>query len=95
MAHLVLVLNRYLTIINVGKKKLEEQPVLFSTEILYEQLSKSRFALGNFVGFDDQDLIFFQNPTTAVSNIIFSPTSNETLFEVFLTTFNKHFILFF
>ncbi|MBH10571.1 MAG: aminotransferase [Candidatus Marinimicrobia bacterium] len=54
------------------QKKLEEQPVLFSTEILYEQLSKSRIALGNFVGCDDQDLIFFQNPTTAVSNIIFS-----------------------
>ncbi len=54
------------------QKKLEQQPVLFSTEIVYEQLRQSRTALGDFVGCDEQDLIFFQNPTTAVSNIIFS-----------------------
>ena len=54
------------------QKKLEYQPVLFSTEIVYEQLRQSRIALGDFVGCDEQDLIFFQNPTTAVSNIIFS-----------------------
>ena len=54
------------------QKKLEQQPVLFSTDIVYKQLKKSRTALGGFVGCDEQDLIFFQNPTTAVSNIILS-----------------------
>ena len=54
------------------QKKLEQQPVLFSTETVYEQLEQSRTALGDFVGCHEQDLVFFQNPTTAVSNIIFS-----------------------
>jgi len=54
------------------QKKLEQQPVLFSTETVYEQLRQSRTALGDFVGCHEQDLVFFQNPTTAVSNIIFS-----------------------
>lgn len=54
------------------QKKLEQQPVLFSTETVYRQLKESRIALGKFLGCNDDDLVFFQNPTAAVSNIIFS-----------------------
>ena len=52
------------------QRELEKQPVKFFTKILYEKLEYSRKKLSNFIGCDHDELIFFQNPTTAVSNII-------------------------
>ena len=52
------------------QRELEKQPVKFFTKVLYEKLEKSRKRLSNFIGCDHDELIFFQNPTTAVSNII-------------------------
>ena len=52
------------------QRQLEIQPVKFFTKVLYEKLEYSRKKLSNFIGCDHDELIFFQNPTTAVSNII-------------------------
>ena len=52
------------------QRELEIQPVKFFTKVLYEKLEYSRKKLSNFIGCDHDELIFFQNPTTAVSNII-------------------------
>ena len=52
------------------QSELEKQPVNFFTKILYPELEKSRRSVANFLGCDQNELIFFQNPTTAVSNII-------------------------
>jgi len=52
------------------QRELERQPVKFFTKVLYEKLEYSRKKLSNFIGCDHDELIFFQNPTTAVSNII-------------------------
>jgi len=52
------------------QRELEKQPVKFFTKVLYEKLENSRKKLSNFIGCDHDELIFFQNPTTAVSNII-------------------------
>lgn len=52
------------------QRALEKQPVKFFTKVLYEKLENSRKKLSNFIGCDHDELIFFQNPTTAVSNII-------------------------
>tara|TARA_B100001250_G_scaffold223188_1_gene191345 strand:+ start:26 stop:1153 length:1128 start_codon:yes stop_codon:yes gene_type:complete len=59
------------------QRKLETQPVKFFTEILYEKIKESRKKLSEFVGCNNDELIFLQNPTTAVSNVMcnlnFSP----------------------
>ena len=52
------------------QRELEKQPVKFFTKVLYEKLENSRKRLSNFIGCDHDELIFFQNPTTAISNII-------------------------
>ena len=52
------------------QRELEIQPVKFFTKVLYKKLEYSRKKLSNFIGCDHDELIFFQNPTTAVSNII-------------------------
>ena len=52
------------------QKLLESQPVQFLHQYLYPGLKKSRIALGNFIGCSEEEILFFQNPTTAVSNII-------------------------
>ena len=54
------------------QKKLEHQPVQFMTDKVYSALKESRIALGKFVGCDHDELIFFPNPTTATTNIIFN-----------------------
>jgi isopenicillin-N epimerase len=50
--------------------KLERQPVKFLTNELYQGLKESRISLANLVGCEQDEIIFFQNPTTAVTNII-------------------------
>ena len=52
--------------------KLEKQPVQFFTEELYSVLKKSRESLSLFLGCDQDEVLFFQNPTTAISNIIYN-----------------------
>ena len=52
--------------------RLEKQPVQFLTEELYCALKKSRESLSTFLGCDQDEVLFFQNPTTAVSNIIYN-----------------------
>ena len=50
--------------------KLERQPVKFLTNELYQGLKESRISLANLVSCEQDEIIFFQNPTTAVTNII-------------------------
>ena len=59
------------------QRKLEEQPVKFLTEDLYRGLRESRIALADLVGCDQEEIIFFQNPTTAVTNIIYNLKLNK------------------
>ena len=54
------------------QRNLEKQPVQFLTNELWGYVKDSRIALSEFVGCDESEIIFFQNPTTAVSNIIHS-----------------------
>ena len=54
------------------QKKLENQPVQFMTNQVYLAMEKSRESMSEFVGCDAEELIFFQNPTTAVTNVIYN-----------------------
>ena len=54
------------------QRKLENQPVQFMTNQVYSALEKSREAMSQFVGCDEDELVFFQNPTTAVTNVIYN-----------------------
>ena len=54
------------------QKKLERQPVQFMMDKVYPALKKSRIALSEFIGCNEDGLIFFQNPTTATTNIIYN-----------------------
>ena len=54
------------------QKKLERQPVQFMMDKVYPALKKSRIALSEFMGCNEDELIFFPNPTTATTNIIFN-----------------------
>ena len=52
--------------------QLETQPVQFLTDKLYESLRNSRESLAAFLGCKHDEILFFQNPTTAISNIIYN-----------------------
>ena len=52
--------------------KLEKQPVKFFSDEVYTALEHSRIALSQFLGCDQDEILFFQNPTTAISNIIYN-----------------------
>lgn len=52
------------------QKELERQPIQFLTDTVYHELRNARDKLGNFVGCAEDELIFFENPTTAVTNVI-------------------------
>jgi isopenicillin-N epimerase len=54
------------------QKKLEDQPVQFMTNQVYSAMEKSRESMSQFVGCDEEELVFFQNPTTAVTNVIYN-----------------------
>ena len=58
------------------QRKLESQPVQFMTNQVYSALEKSRVSMSQFVGCDEDELVFFQNPTTAVTNVIFNLNLN-------------------
>lgn len=54
------------------QKKLEHQPVLFFVDLVYRHLKESRISLSKFLGCSGDNIVFLQNPTTAISNIIYS-----------------------
>ena len=54
------------------QQKLENQPIQFMTNQVYSALEKSRESMSQFVGCDGEELVFFQNPTTAVTNVIYN-----------------------
>ena len=51
------------------QKKMEEDPVKFFEEILFDALKTSRQALGDYINCSADDLVYFPNPTTAVNAI--------------------------
>ena len=51
------------------QKKLEKEPVKFFEETIFEAIQKSREALGQYINCSEMDLIFFQNPTTAINTV--------------------------
>ena len=52
------------------QRKLEKQPVEFLTNDLWEALKHSRVTLSKFVGCDEDEVLFFSNPTSAIANVI-------------------------
>ena len=64
------------------QRELEKQPVEFLTKGIWSPLKNSRIKLGEFVGCDEAELLFFHNPTTAIANVINSlrfSTGDEVL----------------
>tara|TARA_Y100000590_G_scaffold420679_1_gene523621 strand:+ start:312 stop:1448 length:1137 start_codon:yes stop_codon:yes gene_type:complete len=51
---------------------LENQPVRFFTDKLYRALNDSRISLSKFIGCNQNEVLFFSNPTTAITNIIYN-----------------------
>ena len=54
------------------QRKLEHQPVKFFTKDLYQGLLRSRTSLSKFIGCNENEILFFDNPTIAIANIIHS-----------------------
>ena len=59
------------------QRRLEFQPGKFMTHDVYQYLKVARDDLGQFLGCSGDDLLFFPNPTTAVSNVINSLQLSE------------------
>ena len=59
------------------QRKLEKQPVEFLTNDLWEALKHSRVTLSKFVGCDEDEILFFSNPTSAIANVINSLNLND------------------
>ena len=59
------------------QRKLEKQPVEFLTNDLWEALKNSRVTLSKFVGCDENEVLFFSNPTSAIANVINSLNLND------------------
>ena len=66
------------------QRKLETRPVKFQTEEVFTDLENSRRALGEYINCDKDDLVYFPNPTHAVSNLI--PSLNLSERDEVLTT---------
>ena len=49
--------------------KMEQEPVRFFDDILFDALKASRQVLGNYIGCSSNDLVYFPNPTTAVNAV--------------------------
>ena len=49
---------------------IESQPVQYFSNDIYNYLNKSREDLSSFISCDADDIIFIQNPTTAINSII-------------------------
>ena len=59
------------------QRKLETRPVKFQAEEVFTHLENSRRALGEYINCDKDDLVYFPNPTHAVSNLIPCLNLNE------------------
>ena len=59
------------------QRKLEKQPVEFLTNDLWEALKHSRVTLSKFLGCDEDEVLFFSNPTSAIANVINSLNLND------------------
>ena len=66
------------------QRKLETRPVKFQAEEVFTHLENSRRALGEYINCDKDDLVYFPNPTHAVSNLI--PSLNLSERDEVLTT---------
>ncbi|SVB90097.1 uncharacterized protein METZ01_LOCUS242951, partial [marine metagenome] len=51
------------------QQKLEQEPVAFFEETLFEALKISRQTLGDYISCSADDLVYFPNPTTAVNAV--------------------------
>jgi isopenicillin-N epimerase len=49
--------------------QMEREPVKFFEETIFDALKKSRQTLGNYLNCPADDLVYFQNPTTAVNAV--------------------------
>ncbi|SVB91691.1 uncharacterized protein METZ01_LOCUS244545, partial [marine metagenome] len=49
--------------------KMEQEPVKFFEDILFDALKASRQALGDYIGCSSDELVYFPNPTTAVNAV--------------------------
>ena len=52
------------------QKKLENEPVKFLDEYIYEYLKESRKSLSKYINCDRDDVAFFPNPSTALNTLI-------------------------
>ena len=59
------------------QKKLENQPVHFMTNLLWENLKKSREYLADYINCSESDILLFPNPTTAINNLLKNLSLNE------------------
>ena len=59
------------------QKKLEQQPVKFLKTDIWNALRNSRLSLSEFVGCNEDEILFFHNPTSAIANVINSLQLNE------------------
>ena len=59
------------------QKKLENQPVQFMTNFLWENLKKSREYLADYINCSESDILLFPNPTTAINNLLKNLSLNE------------------
>ena len=59
------------------QRKLEQQPVKFLKTDIWNALRNSRLSLSEFVGCNEDEILFFHNPTSAIANVINSLQLNE------------------
>ena len=57
--------------------KLERNPVQFMSTDVYNELERSREALGEYINCSNDDIVYFPNPTHAVASIIDNININE------------------
>ena len=56
------------------QKQLEAEPVKFFEDTIFKALKKSRIALSEYINCSENDLVYFQNPTTAINAVARSLT---------------------
>ena len=70
------------------QRMLESNPIKFLDDDLKENISISQNALANFINCNQDDIVFFQNPTTAMNEIIRSLNLQES--DEILTTNHEY-----
>ena len=59
------------------QRKLELQPVQFLTKDIWGALRNSRVSVSKLVGCHEDEVLFFNNPTSAIANVINSLQLNK------------------